>query len=233
MNIPDLFKSYTQLFISSQILKSPYHEIYDQYFRQNTELYETFLIMNQGVYIPLCDYFDDICKKEYHITYMDENRLSIHELNREILKYKSERPASSIDVLIERVQSHIFAFREARLKAMKYNRIIIHHYNYYLEDHVALFHILDSLCMKGSTITLFATVSQQPENQNQYKNRIRSQISSYTKMNLGKIVSLETILQSIPQNHFLVKSVLPYRESYYLGYGTNMIYKLTLEKASD
>ena len=229
MNIEDLFKNYTQQFISSQILKSPYEEIYDQIFIHNTSLYDSTLIINQGVYIPLKKYFDTILKKEYHITYIDENQLALHQLNQEIMKFQHESLSTiHIDVQIERFQSNLFQLKTNRFKDITYDTIIIHHYNYYLPQKETFFQILQSITHKDSTLLLFVTVS--PNENNHYKNKIRSQIASFTNMKIGSLHSLEDVILSIPQPTFKIEHIIPYRESQYLGYGKNMIYKLIIKK---
>jgi hypothetical protein len=50
-------------------------------------------------------------------------------------------------------------------------------------------------------------------------------------MKIGNLLSLEELILTIPQNDFKIKHILPYRESQYLGYGKNIIYKLILQKS--
>lgn len=97
-----------------------------------------------------------------------------------------------------------------------------------MPQHQKFFHILNSITDSGAHITLFASISI--DSSRTYKNKIRTYLSSYTQLNVGDLYSLEDILQSIPQEHFSVQHVSPYRESHYIGYGKNMIYRFTLQK---
>lgn len=226
MDVSHLFQNYTKYFISSHILKSPYHEIYHTLFNNNPND-TTFLIINQGIYIPFYSHFPIIHKKEYHITYVDDNELSLRELNNDILKYKNETQIS-VDHQIERFQSHIFDLQKSRFKDIYYDCIIIHHYNHFLDKKDHFFNILKNVTKKGSEILLFASVSS--DSNVQYKNNIRKHISNYTNMKIGNLLSLEELILTIPQNDFKIKHILPYRESQYLGYGKNIIYKLIIQK---
>lgn len=227
MEVTTLLKNYTKNLISSHILKSPYEEIYNTLFSENPSNYDSFLIINQGIYIPIYKYFPIIHKKEYHITYIDDNELSLHELNNDILKYKNESQ-ESIDHQIERFHSNLFYLKNTRFKNIFYNHIIIHHYNHFLDKKDHFFTILDSVTQKGSQILLFASVSS--DSNLNYKNNIRKYISDYTNMKIGDLLSLEELILTIPQSQFKIKRILPYRESQYLIYGKNMIYKIILQK---
>ncbi len=232
MDLSSLFQNYTQQFVSSQILKSPYEEIYDHIFTNSEKKYQNILILNQGVYIPLTKYFNPILTNEHHLTYIDENNISIHQLQNEIIKYKRVKSDSdtsetnAIDTQIETIHSNPFLLQKNRFKDLKYDTILIHHYNYYMDQKVELFKLLSSITHKGSKIILFASIST---NANDIlKNKIRSTIASYTSMKIGPLLSLEELLLSVPQKEFLVEHILPYRESQYIGYGKNTIYKLIL-----
>ncbi len=227
MDLQNLFKNYTKSAISSQILKSPYEEIYNQIFNINNS-YETILILNQNVYIPLAHYFETIFKKEYYITYIDNNELSINQLNNEIIQFKNEEK-KSLDLYIHTLLSTIYTFKNMRTKDIKYDIILIHHYNSYINKKTEFFNVLNSIVHKNSEIILFASICDESKNID-YKNKIRNQISQYTNMDIGTLYSLEEIILSIPQKDFKIKHIIPYRESYYLGYGKNMIYKFILAK---
>lgn len=228
MNFVDLFKNYSKSIISSQILKSPYDEIYQYIFNQQ---YDTILILNQGIYVPLYPYFEKIVNQEFHITYVDENELSIQQLNNELIKFKNNQSIRSvkIDAYIETLLSNIYTLSKNRFKNIQYDFILIHHYNSYLSNINHFYQILKSITHSKSEILFFASICNEP-NQTLYKNNIRNKIGTITNMNIGTLCSLEEIILSVPQEDFKIKHILPYRESHYIGYGKNMIYKFILEK---
>ncbi len=229
MNLNELFKSYTKSALSSQILKSPYEEIYNQIFNNN--LYESILILNQGVYVPLAPYFENILKKEKHITYIDNSQISINELNNELIQFKNNNK-KSLDPYIETLLSNIYNLQNKRFKNIQYDLILIHHYNSYMINNTNFFNMLKSIVHKKSEIILFASICNESNNTHSitYKNNIRKQLSNITNMDLGMLCSLEEVILSIPQEDFKIKHIIPYRESFYLGYGKNIIYKFILEK---
>lgn len=228
MNFIDVFKNYSKSVISSQILKSPYDEIYNHIFNMNND---TILIINQGIYVPINEYFENIINKEYHITYVDENELSINQLNHELLKFKNNQNIRNIkiDAYIETILSNIYNLKKNRLKNIQYDLILIHHYNSYLNHINDFYEILHSITHSKSEIIFFTSVCNESNNIS-YKNNIRNRISTITNMNIGTLCSLEDIILSIPQKDFKIKHIIPYRESHYIGYGKNIIYKFILEK---
>lgn len=241
MNFTDLFKNYSKSVISSQILKSPYEEIYNQIFLNRG--IENILIINQGVYVPLKPFFKTILKDEIHITYIDENELSINQLNNDLLQFKNNETISNnidnlgdkfkkpqnIDIYIETLLSNIYNLKNNRFKNVQYDIILIHHLNSYLSRKEDFFNILKMISHKETNIILFASICNESNSIN-YKNKIRMQMSNITKMSLGMLYSLEDIILSIPQNDFKIKHIIPYRESHYIGYGKNIIYKFILSK---
>jgi hypothetical protein len=232
MEASQLLKSVSQLFVSSHILKSPYQEVYHRLWNQNKEDAHSFLILNQGVHIPFEPYYSTILEKEYFITYVDENPLSMNAFNQELFRYiqqnKEKTNISLIETQFEKVQSHFFDFIHIRTKKIKYDHILIHHYNYYMPQYQKFFQIIDSITDSGAYIILFASLST--DSSRIYKNKIRTYLSSYTQLHVGDLYSLEDILLSIPQEKFHIQNVSPYRESHYIGYGKNMIYRFTLQK---
>ncbi len=228
MNFIDLFKNYSKSVVSSQILKTPYNEIYNQIFNNN---YDTILIINQGIYVPLNPYFEKIVNQEFHITYVDENELSIHQLNNELIKFKNNQSIQSvkIDAYIETLLCNIYNLSKNRFKNIQYDFILIHHYNSYLSNINNFYQILKTITHNKSEILLFASICNEP-NQIIYKNNIRNKINTITNMNIGTLCSLEEIILSVPQEIFKIKHIIPYRESHYIGYGKNMIYKIILSK---
>lgn len=228
MNFIDLFKNYSKSVLSSQILKSPYDEIYNHIFNNHND---TILIINQGVYIPLNLYFEKIINEEFHITYVDENELSINQLNNELLQFKNNQSIRSIkiDAYIETILSNIYTLPNNRFKNIQYDLILIHHYNSYLNNINDFYQILKSITHTKSEILFFASICNEP-NHISYKNNIRNKLSTMTNLNLGTLCSLEEVILSVPQQDFKIKHVIPYRESHYIGYGKNIIYKFILEK---
>ncbi len=237
MEASQLLKSVSQLFVSSHILKSPYEEVYHRLWNQNKEHAQSFLILNQGVHTPFEPYYSTILEKEYFITYVDENPLSMNAFNQELFRYiqqnkekfsNNEKKIAWIETQFEKVQTHFFDFIQRRTKKIKYDHILIHHYNYYMPQHQNFFQIIDSITDSGAFITFFASIST--DSSRAYKNKIRNYLSSYTQLHVGDLYSLEDILLSIPQTKFHIQHVSPYRESHYIGYGKNMIYRFTLQK---
>ncbi len=228
MDIYSVLQTYSKNVISSHILKSPYNEIYSDIIEKNDMLYESILIMNQGVHIPLKSFFESIQKKEYYISYIDDNELSIQELNKEMISYRNEKHIS-MDKYIETIYSNIFQLKNNRFKDINYDKIIIHHINVYQTQLKELYDLLKDITHNGSIIIFFVTVTND-ENSKSYKNKIRNSISSLTSMKLGNLFSLEEIILSIPQTNFKIQHIIPYRESLYLGYGKNNIYKFVLER---
>jgi hypothetical protein len=239
MEFTDLFKNYSKSIISSQILKSPYEEIYNNIFNSENN-YENILIINQGVYVPLYNFFDIIIKKDYHITYLDENELSINKLNQDLIYFKNRNEninnvdneylinKSRIDTYFEIIQSNIYNFKNYRNKNLKYDLILIHHINNYLDNNLFLTQTINEISHKNSVILFFASINN--EDKNSYKNKIRTNLANYTNMKIGKLYSLEELILLIPQNIYTLNNIIPYRESYYLGYGKNIIYKFILNK---
>ncbi len=228
MNFTDLLKNYSKSVLSSQILKSPYEEIYNQIFLDNKFSYESILIINQGVYVPLKPYFEHIFKKEYHIHYIDNNELSINQLNQELALFKANTK-KSLDTYIYTSLSNIYNFKNSRSKDIQYDTILIHHYNSYIDKKSEFFNILKSITHHGTQIILFASICNESNNID-YKNNIRNKLSNITNMDLGMLYSLEDVILSVPQDYFKIKHIIPYRESHYIGYGKNIIYKFILEK---
>lgn len=231
MNFSDLLKNYSKSVLSSQILKSPYEEIYNQIFLSNKFSYESILIINQGVYVPLAPYFEQIFKKEYNVNYIDNNELSINQLNQELVSFKNNHK-KSLDIYVQASLSNIYNFKNIRSKDIQYDTILIHHYNSYIEKSKDFFNVLKSITHNGTQIILFASICTESSNTQiiNYKNNIRKQLSNITNMDLGILYSLEDIILSVPQEYFKIKHITPYRESHYIGYGKNIIYKFILEK---
>ncbi len=231
MNFSDLLKNYTKSVLSSQILKSPYEEIYNKIFLNNKISYETILIINQGVYVPLTPYFETILKKEYQVTYIDNNELSINQLNQELALFKNNTK-KSLDIYIHTLLSNIYNIKNIRTKDIKYDTILIHHYNSYISKNIDFFNILKSITHSGTQIILFASICTESSNTHvlNYKNNIRNQLSHITNMDLGVLCSLEDVILSVPQEDFKIKHIIPYRESHYIGYGKNIIYQFILER---
>lgn len=245
MEFVDLFKNYTKSIISSQILKSPYEEIYNHLFNTKNRNCENILIINQGVYIPLLNFFKTIIENDYFITYIDENELSINKLNQDLIYYKNKKEDASevgednnyeylinksrIDTYFEIIQSNIYNFKNIRNKNLNYDLVLIHHINNYLDNNNTFFtQTLNEITHKDSTIVFFASINN--EDKNSYKNKIRANLAIYSNMKIGKLYSLEELILLIPQNIYTLNHIIPYRESYYLGYGKNIIYKFILNK---
>ncbi len=235
LSLVDALKSYGKTVVSTTILKSPYEEIYDQLFGDNEMFYENLLIVNQGVYIPFVDYFETIALKEYNVTYIDENPASIQSLNHDLARFKKQLSQKSseeikrIDTNIETFQSTFFLLKNNRFKEINYDKILIHHFNTYLDDSSLFFQILDQVTHTLSEVILFTSISPDISSTG-FKNKIRDSIEKWTEMKLGKLTTLEEIILKIPQDKFKIKHIVPYRESIYVGYGKNVIYKFILEK---
>ncbi len=240
LSLVEALKNYGKTVVSTTILKSPYEEIYDRLFGENEMFYENLLIVNQGVYISFVDYFETIALKEYNVTYIDENPASIQALNHDLARFKkqiSERSSSSsgndqiqrIDTNIETFQSTFFLLKNNRFKNINYDKVLIHHFNTYLDDSTLFFKILDQVTHSLSEVILFASVTGDISSTG-LKNRIRDSIEKWTEMKLGKLATLEEIILKVPQDTFKIKHIIPYRESIYVGYGKNVIYQIILEK---
>ncbi len=145
-----------------------------------------------------------------------------------MISYRNENNIS-MDTSIETICSNLFQLKNNRFKDINYDKILIHHMNIYQSQLNELFDLLKDVSHSGSTITFFVTVTND-ENSKNYKNKIRNSISSLTSMKLGNLFSLEEIILSIPQSNFKIQHIIPYRESLYLGYGKNNIYKFILER---
>jgi hypothetical protein len=255
LSLVDALKNYGKTVVSTTILKSPYEEIYNKLFGENEMFYENLLIVNQGVYISLVDYFETIALKEYNVTYIDENPASIQALNHDLAKFKraadqhrgvrsdlkhfSDRSSGysdgngdqiqRIDTNIETFQSNFFFLKNNRFKNINYDKILIHHFNTYIDDSTLFFNVLDQVTHSLSEVILFVSVSGDTASTG-FKNRIRDSIEKWTEMKLGKLATLEEVILKVPQDVFKIKHIIPYRESIYVGYGKNVIYQIVLEK---
>ena len=247
LSLVDALKNYGKTVVSTTILKSPYQEIYDHLFDENEMFYENLLIVNQGVYISLADYFETIAIKEYHLTYIDENPISIQSLNHDLAKFKREMAdqrrergdgddhggkidaLQRVDTNIETFQSTFFLLKNNRFKNINYDKILIHHFNVYLEDSTRFFQILGEVTHALSEVILFVSISGDISSTG-FKNRIRDSIEKFTEMKLGKLTTLEEVILKVPQDSFKIKHIVPYREAIYVGYGKNVVYKIVLEK---
>ena len=249
LSLVDALKSYGKTVVSTTILKSPYEEIYDQLFGDNEMFYENLLIVNQGVYIPFVDYFETIALKEYNVTYIDENPASIQSLNHDLARFKktiadkrsmgggrgggeeegNKGSLQRIDTNIETFQSTFFLLKNNRFKNINYDKVLIHHFNTYLEDSALFFQILGDVTHALSEVILFVSISGDISSTG-FKNRIRNSIEKWTEMKLGKLATLEEVILKVPQDMFKIKHIVPYREAIYVGYGKNVVYKIVLER---
>lgn len=240
-SLVEALKNYGKTVVSTTILKSPYEEIYDKLFCDNEMFYENLLIVNQGVYISFVDYFETIALKEYNVTYIDENPASIQALNHDLARFKKQISEKSygtdggrdqiqrIDTNIETFQSTFFLLKNNRFKNINYDKVLIHHFNTYLDDSSLFFKIMDQVTHSLSEVILFVSISGDISSSG-FKNRIRDSIEKWTEMKLGKLTTLEEVIMKVPQDVFKIKHIIPYRESIYVGYGKNVIYQIVLEK---
>jgi hypothetical protein len=231
MSLPHAIQKYVTHQVCSQILQNSYQEMYEKIFLEKTEKDSAILIVNQGVYISFLPYFDSIQKRDLHVTYIDQNEDSIALLNEDIRGFcdRSAHTYQYLQTLFEAIPSSIYRIQSTRLKDLFYDTIVIHHMNVYLPTIEGLMELLQSVTKRGATIIFYATIAQNEKSMD-FKNAIRNWIAEYTNLRLGDLCTLDELLQKIPQNHFTVERVIPYRQSVYLGYGRNDIYQFTLRR---
>lgn len=231
MSLQNAIQKYVTQQISSQILQNSYQEMYEKIFLEKSEKEASILVVNQGVYISFLPYFDAIQRHDLHVTYIDQNEDSIALLNEDIRGFcdRSAHTYQYLQTLIEAIPSSIFRIQSTRLKNVFYDTVVIHHMNTYLPMMEGLMNLLQNITRRGATVIFYATIVQN-EKSIDFKNAIRNWIAEYTNLRLGDLCTLDELLQKIPQDHFSIERVVPYRQSVYLGYGRNEIYQFTLKR---